>query len=81
MDGIIEKLIAHRIYLKMYDNSFGSIQASNNTQEAYMQLSSDGKKFDIYIKRPKYVPAYKNLIKTEEKADQTYDTQLVMKRH
>ena len=48
-----------KIYFIKYTNSFSSVKTSSKVSEAYMQLTPDASRFNIFIKKEKELRTYR----------------------
>ena len=51
LDDITKEFTDGKIHFIKFSNCFGSIKTSSKVSEAYMQLTPDGTKFNIFIKK------------------------------
>ena len=78
IDQIMESLKNDRLYFTKYTNSFASVKSGNTVREAYLQLEPNGNVFNIYIKKFKYVAAYKYNMDDESRANQEFDDNILL---
>ena len=73
IDTITKNLKNNMIFCDKYTNSFASTKSGNKVDNAYLQLSQDGTKIIIYIRKEIVTKTYNYQVKEDEIADQEFD--------